>query len=50
MLIVQCMKSPGGKCPVRVKVRDHMLNVTYHELLVGQDGSTNFAGMVTPYS
>ena len=49
MLSVQCVKSPGGQCPVRVNVRDHLLNVPYHTLLVGQDGSADFTGMVTPY-
>ena len=43
------MKSPGGHCPVRVNVLDHLLNVHYHALLVGKDGATDLAGMVTPY-
>ena len=48
MLSVQCVKYQGGQCPVRVNVRDHLLNVPYHTLLVDQDGSTDFAGMVAP--
>ena len=43
------MKSPGGQCPVRANVRDHLLNVPYRALLVGQDGSTDLAGMFISY-
>ena len=44
------MKSPGGKCPVRVNVWDHLLNVLHHALLVGQDGTNDSAaiGYSTP--
>ena len=49
MLRVQCVKSPGGNCPVRVNFWYHLLNIPYHTLLVGQDGSASFALVVTPY-
>ena len=49
MLRVQCVKSPGGHCPVRVNVRYHLLYIPYHALLVGQDGSASFALVVAPY-
>ena len=49
VLSVQSVKSPGGQCPVRVNVWDNLLDVTYHILLVGKDGSTEFLGVVTPY-
>ena len=43
------MKYPGGHCLERVNVWDHLLNVSHHALLVGQDGTTDFAGMVTAH-
>ena len=49
VLSVQCMKSPGGHCPVRVNVLDHLLDVPYHTLIVGQDGSSDFTRVVTPF-
>ena len=49
MLHVQCVKSPGGHCLVRVNVRYHLLDIPYHTLLVGQDGSASFALVVAQY-
>ena len=49
MLRVQSVKSPGGHCPVRVNVWDHLLDITYHTLFVGQDGSASFTLVVAPY-
>ena len=49
VLSFQCMKSPGGNFPVHVKIWDHPLNVSHHAFLVGQNGATDFAGMVTPH-
>ena len=49
MLRVQCVKSPGGHCPVRVNVRYHLLDIPYHALLVGQYGLVSFALAVAPY-
>ena len=49
MLCVQCVKSPGGNCPVRVNVLYHLLDIPYHTLLVGQDGLASFALVVAPY-
>ena len=49
MLRVQCVKSPGGHCPVRVNVRYELLDIPYHALLVGQYGSARFALVVAPY-
>ena len=49
MLRVQCVKSPGGNCPVRVNFWYHLLDIPYHALLVIQDGSARFALVVAPY-
>ena len=49
VLSVQSVKYPGGQCPVRVNVQDHLLYGPYHILLVGKDGSADFLGVVTPY-
>ena len=49
MLRVQCVKFPGGHCPVRVNIQYHLLDVPYHALLVGQDGSAIFSLVVAPY-
>ena len=49
MLCVQCVKSPGGHCPVFVNVWYHLLDIPYHTLFVGQDGSASFALVVAPY-
>ena len=49
MLRVHCVKSPGGHCPVCVNFRYHLLDIPYHALLVGQDGSARFTLVVAPY-
>ena len=43
------MNSPGGNCPVRVNVWYHLLDIPYHALLAGQDGSARFVLVVAPY-
>ena len=49
MLRVQCVKSAGGHCPVRVNVRYHLFDIPYHDLLFGQYGSASFVLVVAPY-
>ena len=49
MYCVNCVESPSGHCPVRVNVRDHLLDVPYHALFVVQDGSARFTLVVAPY-